>query len=146
MREIFNFLNFGKKEEKRNREVSKNFNFGNLKIKSQDRFLVNYFENVLKCAFLGPVTDCDNFSFLSISTLPVILFFMNLFCSSSFYITPLFCIFLKVEKLNISDIYKSIITIFSVNLPLVYAYMYICLQAAPPYLNTKGKFPLVRTE
>jgi hypothetical protein len=33
MREIFNFLNFGKKkkEEKRNIEVSKIFNFGNLK-------------------------------------------------------------------------------------------------------------------
>ena len=33
MREISNFLNFGKKgkEEKQNREVSKIFNFGNLK-------------------------------------------------------------------------------------------------------------------
>ena len=39
MREIFNFLNFGKKrrkkkkEEKRNTEVSKIFNFVNVKIK-----------------------------------------------------------------------------------------------------------------
>ena len=31
MREIFNFLNFGKKREK-NIEVSKNINFGNLKL------------------------------------------------------------------------------------------------------------------
>ena len=34
IREIFNFLNFGKKKnkkKKRNREVSKIFNFGNLK-------------------------------------------------------------------------------------------------------------------
>ena len=33
MRVIFNFLNFGKKtKNKKNIEVSKNFNFGNLKI------------------------------------------------------------------------------------------------------------------
>ena len=38
MSEIFNFLNFGKKEEKkekRNIEVSKNFHFGNLKMYKQ---------------------------------------------------------------------------------------------------------------
>jgi len=40
MREIFNFLNFGKKrkkkkkKEKRNIEVSKIFNFGNLKMQN----------------------------------------------------------------------------------------------------------------
>ena len=45
MREIFNFFNFGKeKKKKRNIEVSKNFNFGNLKIynlEENDRNLMN---------------------------------------------------------------------------------------------------------
>ena len=51
-------------------------------------------------------------------------FYDNL-CSSNFY-NSFFCAFIpKVEKLNISAIYKSIIIIFSVYLPLVYIYKFI---------------------
>ena len=46
----------------------------------------------------------------TISTLPVILSFMNFFVAQ----TSRTCFFFNVEKLNISAIYKSIIQIFSV--------------------------------
>ena len=50
MREIFNFFNFG--EKKRNIEVSKHFNFGNLKIFSIET-LISEFETDIALLFPG---------------------------------------------------------------------------------------------
>ena len=51
MREIFNFLNFGKKrkkkEEKGNIEVSKIFNFGNLKTEKRLELYYNHTNHFL---------------------------------------------------------------------------------------------------
>ena len=79
----------------------------------------------LKINFFG---SCDfNYNFFAIfskmrqtlATLPVILSLWT-FCSSNFYNS----FFSIVEKLNISAIYKSIILIFSVNLPVIFIYKF----------------------
>ena len=77
-------------------------------------FLVNYFFGRLRLELFAIFSQkCA----MSISTLPVILSFI---CNSNFFTF----FFRKVEKLNISAIYKSIIIICAVILPLVFIYMF----------------------
>ena len=70
------------------------------------------------------------FSQMSISTFPVILSYMNFLKLKLLY----FEFFSIAEKFNIPAIYKSIILIFLVNLPLVFIYKFYNkdIQIQPP--------------
>ena len=83
---------------------------------------------------------------ITLNTLKMVLFWVlwlqfwiycNFLKNMNFFVeqTSIFRCFLKVEKLNISTIYKSIIIIFSVNLPLVIIYKFWKkeIQLQPPW-------------
>ena len=82
------------------------------------------------CAFEDPVTSIKffsaNFSKMrqSTSTLLVNLSFVTFFVAET-SITCFLCFVRKVEKLNISAIYKSIIIIISANLPFIFIYKFL---------------------
>ena len=99
-------------------------------MKSQEQknvVLVNLSETFPKSTILGPVTSILTFLAvfskmrLNISTLPVILSFLKIFVAQTSR-TRFFSSI--VEKLDISAIYKLIILIFSVNLPVISIYKF----------------------
>ena len=75
---------------------------------------------------------------MRISTLQVIFYFMNFFVAQT-------CItFFSInKKLNISDIYKSIILIFTVNLPLVIYQFYSKKFKSNNHENLENKIQLM---